>query len=322
MKIWGWFKEVPVLVVRSSCLFFALSVSIFSAPDWPRFLGPSNDAKPADGAGTGFGAQLSLIKEWEFEKGKGCATPVVVGESVLVFHRVGSDEVLDCLEAGTGKTKWRYSYSAPYRDRFGASDGVRSSPVVDGGRVFLFGVTGQLHCLDLATGGRSWVRDLKKDYGMKDNFFGHGSSPLILGGKVIVPLGGNSREFVGAFDADSGTELWVARHDWGAGYASPLPVSFRVKNRVREFVLVFAGGETRPPTGGLVCIDALSGEVLGAVPHRARIAESVNAASPVLVGERRVLVTEGYGAGSLLVEISDDGSLSEVWRTVWNACLS
>ena len=62
-------------------------------------------------------------------------------------------------------------------------------------------------------------------------------------------------------------------------------------------------------------MDSSNGEVLGALSHRARIAESVNAASPVLVGERRVLVTEGYGAGSLLVEVRDDGSLVEVWRT-------
>jgi outer membrane protein assembly factor BamB len=159
------------------------------------------------------------------------------------------------------------------------------------------------------------MRDLKRDYRLKDNFFGHGSSPLVVGEKVILPLGGESGECVGAFDASTGAEKWIAKHEWGAGYASVLPVSVRTKDRVRQFIVAFLGGETRPPTGGVVCFDALSGAVLGEVTHRARIAESVNASSPVLVGVRRVLVTEGYGAGSLLVEVSDDGSLSEVWRT-------
>jgi outer membrane protein assembly factor BamB len=283
--------------------------------DWPRFLGPMNNLKPALSDAGGLSAQTVLTKAWEFEKGKGWATPIAVGDSVLIFHRLGAEEVLDCLDAKVGKVRWRYAYHSPYRDRFGASDGVRSSPVVDRGRVFLFGVTGQLHCLDLASGTKHWVRDLKKDYGMRDNFFGHGSSPLVLGDKVIVPLGGEGEKCVGAFDVISGREVWVAKHEWGAGYASVVPAAIQNSAGSREFVLLFTGGETRPPTGGILCMDASNGKILGAVSHRARIAESVNAASPVLVGERRVLVTEGYGAGSLLVEIRDDGSLVEVWRT-------
>jgi outer membrane protein assembly factor BamB len=289
--------------------------SVIEAAEWPRFLGPSNDLQPSDPAGKALVAATSFTEDWSFPKGKGWATPIVAGDSVLVFHRVGSDEVLDSLEATTGRLKWHYEYSAPYRDRFGASDGVRSSPVVDAGSVFLFGVTGELHCVDLSTGKKQWMRDLKRDYRLKDNFFGHGSSPLVLDTKVILPLGGASGECVGAFDKSTGAQIWLAKHEWGAGYASVLPVSIRTKDSVRQFIVAFLGGETRPPTGGVVCIDALTGSVSGAVPHRARIAESVNAASPVLVGERRVLVTEGYGAGTLLVEVSDNGSLSEVWRT-------
>jgi outer membrane protein assembly factor BamB len=315
MKIPRQIKKAFLGQVRVWLIFLLVSVPCSSFADWPRFLGPSNDLRPEQQDARRLGPQAALTKAWVFDKGKGWATPIVVGDSVLVFHRLGSDEVLDCLDARSGSPKWRYSYDSPYRDRFGTSDGVRSSPVVDGERVFLFGVTGQLHCVGLASGSKHWVRDLKKDYGMRDNFFGHGSSPLVVGEKVIVPLGGEGQKCVGAFDVKSGSELWIAKHEWGAGYASLVPVSIQTNAGLRNFVLLFTGGETRPPTGGLICVDAASGEVLGVISHRARIAESVNAASPVLVGERRVLVTEGYGAGSLLVEIRDDGSLVEVWRT-------
>ena len=315
MKTQRKLKKTEIRALLSLCAFAVAFASTANASEWSRFLGPANDLKPSDHAAEGLTATSSLTEEWTFKKGKGWSTPIVTGDSVLVFHRVGSDEVLDCLESATGKGKWHYAYNAPYRDRFGASDGVRSSPVVEGGRVFLFGVTGQLHCVDLLTGAMQWTRDLKRDYRMKDNFFGHGSSPLVQNGKVIIPLGGESGECVGAFSAETGADLWVAKHEWGAGYASVLPISVRTKDGVRQFIVAFVGGETRPPTGGVLCIDPFSGAVLGAVSHRARIAESVNAASPVLVGERRVLVSEGYGAGTLLVEVKDDGALSEVWRT-------
>lgn len=315
MKVLSQAKREFQAAVRIGFVFLLGVVPCSLPADWPRFLGPSNDLRPEQRDAERLGPQASLSKVWEFEKGKGWATPIVVRGSVLIFHRLGTEEVLDCLDASNGNAKWRYSYESPYTDRFGASDGVRSSPVVAGERVFLFGVTGQLHCLDLTDGSKHWVRDLKKDYGMRDNFFGHGSSPLVFGEKVIVPLGGEGQKCVGAFDVKSGKELWIASHEWGAGYASLVPVSILTNARSRDFILLFTGGETRPPTGGLICMDASNGEVLGAVSHRARIAESVNAASPVVVGERRVLVTEGYGAGSLLVEIRDDGSLVEVWRT-------
>lgn len=124
------------------------------AGDWPRFLGPAHDARADAADARAFAGKSSLKKVWEFSKGKGWASPAVVGDRVLVFHRRDQQEVLDCLEAATGKELWRYAYEAPYRDRYGSGDGPRSSPVVDGDRVYVFGVSGQMHCVDLKEGRR------------------------------------------------------------------------------------------------------------------------------------------------------------------------
>ena len=56
----------------------------------------------------------------------------------------------------------------------------------------------------------------------------------------------------------------LARHAWGASYASPIAADIHG----RSCCLVFAGGESRPPTGGLLCIDLANGAVLTATPHR------------------------------------------------------
>ena len=218
---------------------------------------------------------------WEAPKGNGFGGPAIEGERLVIFNRVDGNEVVECLNSHTGARLWKFDYVAPYRPQYGGSEGPRTSPVIAEGRVFTFGISGMLHCLDLATGAVIWKRDLGREMNMERSFFGHGSTPLVLGKKLIVQVGGslNGKPVnTVAFDTATGKVLWAAQHDWGASYASPIPATLNGK----ECVLVFAGGESRPPTGGLLVIDAESGAVLGAAEHRADIAESVSASTPVI----------------------------------------
>lgn len=277
--------------------------------DWPRFLGPTHNASSPETKLLKEWPQDGLRKVWEVEKGKGWACPAISGERLVLFHRAGDREVIDCLHAENGEKLWSFDYAAPYQDRYGASDGPRTSPVIADGRVFTFGVTGQLHCLELATGKQLWKRDLAKELQMELNFFGFGSTPLVHGERLILNVGAKDNLCVVALDPASGKQLWEARHEWGASYASPAPATLHG----RDCVLVFAGGESRPPAGGLLTIDANTGKVLNATPHRADIAESVNASSPVVVGNR-VFVTESYGAGGQMIEIAPNLSAKSVWK--------
>ncbi len=302
-----------IWMVVGLCLGGSSSVS---AGDWPRLFGPGNDSRVAPADAKGFWPESGLVREWDFPKGKGWAPPAVVDGKVLLFHREAGQEVLSCLSLDSGKVLWRMGYDVSYRDRYGSGDAPRTGPVVADGKVWTFGITGVLHCVELNSGKVLWMRNLGEDYAMEPNFFGHGSTPLVLGGKVIVPIGGSQERCVVALSAKDGAEVWVAKHAWGAGYASAIPAKFGVGSAQRDGVLVFAGGQSRPATGGLLYLDAETGKVLGEVPHRARIAESVNAASPVLVGVNRVFTTEAYGSGGVLSEIGADGSLRKVWGTV------
>jgi outer membrane protein assembly factor BamB len=277
---------------------------------WPRFLGRNDRATSAEKPLLKRWGAEGPKRVWEYSKGKGHAGVSVQGDAVVLFHRLEGRETVECLGAETGKPLWSFSYEAPYRDRYGSGDGPRTSPVLAPGRVYVFGISGLLHCLDLDTGRLVWKRDLAAEYAMNPNFFGHGSTPLLTGGRLIVQVGGAADACVVALDPETGRELWVARHPWGSSYSSPVPARFHG----RDCVLVFAGGESRPPTGGLLCIDAGTGAVLSATPHRARIAESVNASSPVVAGTG-VFVTEAYGEGGGLIEIGPDFSAKTIWKT-------
>lgn len=306
-------RDAPVPVARDN------PDAIFHAPpkklparavtnDWPSFLGPSHNM---------FSAETALLQEfpkdglhlvWEMKKGDGFSAPAIAGERLILFHRAGDNEVVECLHPLDGKRSWQFSYATAYRDRYGINPGPRASPVIGDGMVFTFGVDGRLTCLDLATGQLIWQRDILNEFKIRQDFFGVGATPLIEGDKLIVNIGAPGGPCVAAFDTRTGKMVWGAGAEWGPSYASPIPATIRGQRRV----FVFAGGESKPPTGGLLCLDPADGKVDFAFPWRGSRYESVNAASPVIIGHQ-VFVSECYGAGGALLDVLADGKVRQVW---------
>lgn len=277
-----------------------------AALDWPTLLGPTHNM---------VSTETNLLQKfppggpplvWQVPKGDGYSSPSVVGDRLILFHRLDNDEVVDCLGARDGKPIWRFRYPTSYRDRYGYNHGPRSSPVIAGDSVFTFGAEGKLHCLDLATGALRWKRDILREFNLKQNFFGVGSTPLVEGDKLILNVGNPT---VVAFDTRTGKEIWRAGNEWGPSYATPVPATVHGQRRV----FVFAGGESDPPTGGLLCLDPANGKILFAFPWRGRRYESVNASSPVVFGNR-VFISECYGSGGALLEVLPDGGYRLLWK--------
>lgn len=268
------------------------------AQDWPQFLGPTRngsysgvrlaDAWPGEGP----------VRIWQRPIGAGFAGPVVVGERVVLFHREGSREVVEAFAVDTGETLWRYDYPTTYRDDFGFDEGPRSVPVVANGRVFTFGAQGQLHAVDFETGAGIWEVDTHERYGVRKGFFGAAGSPLVEDGRVIVNVGGQRGGIV-AFDARTGNELWTSTSD-EASYSSAVGATFAGLRHALFF--------TRT---GLVGVDPGSGAVLFEHRWRSRLGASVNAATPLVVGDR-VFISSSYGTGAILLRV-DGGDLVEEW---------
>ncbi len=296
---------------RRAAFVLLFSVACALADDWPRFLGPNHDGTSAETKLLHAWPKEGPKKLWEYEKGDGHTGPAIVGGRVVLIHALDGKETIDCLDAATGARIWRFAYPVDFVSQYGAGPGARTSPVIDGGLVFTFGVKGTLHCLDLATGGVKWKRELAKEYRLRPTFFGQGGTPLVMGDKLIVPLGTEDQKSVVALDKNTGREAWAAKHAWNSSYSSPVPA----KLHGRDCVLVFQGGMDDPPTGGLLCIDATTGAVLSATPHRADMFASVSISAPVVVGDR-VFVSEAYTAGGLCVEIAKDFSAKVAWRAL------
>lgn len=277
--------------------------------DWPAFLGRRGQPVSMEtGLSVAFGPDGPGLV-WELSTGSGYSSPSIQGDYLVYLHRVGDREVVECLRPETGERRWSFSYATDFEDRYGYNNGPRASPVIDGGRVYAYGAQGKLHCLSLKTGQLMWRRDIAKEFRVPQDFFGTATSPVMEGDRLILNVGAPGGPEVAAFDKRSGRMLWGVGDQWGPSYATPVVAT--VRGRRRLFVL--GGGESAPPTGGLLAVDPVSGRLDFRFPWRSRSYESVNASCPVVVGDT-ALVSATYRAGAALVRVGEDGGYEKLWE--------
>jgi outer membrane protein assembly factor BamB len=131
-------------------------------------------------------------------------------------------------------------------------------------------------------------------------FFGAAGSPLVEDGRVIANVGGPKAGIV-AFEAKTGKVLWTAT-DAGASYSSAVGATIAGRRAAIFF--------TR---AGLVGLDPATGQILWQRPWRARMAASVNAATPLVIGDL-IFVSAQYGPGAGVLRL-DGSTLTPLWAS-------
>jgi outer membrane protein assembly factor BamB len=281
--------------------------------DWPRFLGPRGDGTSKEVGIISPWPKEGLRVVWERRTGVGYGMPAISRGRLFQFDRHGNRARLTCHKSETGEPLWQFEYPTDYEDFYGYNNGPRCSPVVDGELVYILGAEGMLHCLRTQDGSLVWKVDTFRRFGVGQNFFGVASVPVIEGPLLIVQVGGsdaaphsypsldekgNGSGLV-AFDKLTGQIKYQATNEL-ASYASPVLATIAG----RRWCFVFA-------RGGLIAMNPRTGQVDFHFPWRARTLESVNASSPVVVGDR-VFISETYGPGSALLRVKS-GSYGLVW---------
>jgi len=286
--------------MKLAIIVAALAVAApIGAVDWPQYLGPErNGTYRGPALAESWGPSGPRVV-WRKSVGAGFAGPAVVGGRLILFHRVGKEEVVDAFDAATGAQQWHNAYPTTYRDDFGFDEGPRAVPVVSGGIVYTFGAEGQLHAIDLASGKRVWSEDTMKRFAVPKGYFGAAGSPLVEDGRVIANIGGPKAGIV-AFDAKTGKVLWTATDD-AASYSSGVGATFGGQRRA-----VFLTRE------GLEGLDPATGRVAFHQRWRARIAQSVNAASPLVINDL-IFVSAEYGPGAGVLRVVGDSMLETLW---------
>jgi outer membrane protein assembly factor BamB len=207
----------------NSRLIACLMVSILAVPagaaDWPQFRGP-NAAGVADGAKLpdAIGPQTNVL--WKVELPPGHSSPVVVGERIYVTAVREKKELLTiALDRAKGKPVWERK--APYKTLekiHSIGSYAQPSPAADAQVVVtMFGSSG-LTAFD-CEGKELW----HKPFGPFPNDFGAGSSPLLVGDRVILNQDHDNSSALYAFDKLTGNQLWKTdRSEFPRGYASPV----------------------------------------------------------------------------------------------------
>ena len=272
-----------------------------SAGDWPNLFGPAHDSTSPE-QGIDFDWDDRGPSElWRRTIGDGYSSPVLADNKLIVFHRQGDEEIVECLDSQTGETRWSYRQLTAYQCPMQYSSGPYSTPVIEGDRVYALGAEGKLVCLDINAGTRCWSRDLLADYQPPQRLFPVSASPLIEGDALVLNVGGSAAgSGIVAVDKRSGQTLWKVTDD-AASYATARSATIHD----HRYTFVFT-------QEGLVALDAHRGEVRWSIPFRPKNPDVHIATSPLVHGD--LVLVSGFQLGSLCVRVLPAGGYEERWR--------
>ncbi len=199
----------------------SLAPSTSLMADWPQLLGPSRNGHALAGEVLPTSLSGEIKPAWEVDCGQGYAGVAVAQGKVVLFDRKDESERLRLLDSKDGSILWSVDLVTEYRFGTDSDLGPRSVPTIFGDHILTYGASGQLSCIEFASGKVLWTRPIRREYAAAPGFFGAGSTPLIVGNKAIINVGGKKEGGIIAVDLDSGKNLWAATSE-EASYASPI----------------------------------------------------------------------------------------------------
>jgi len=304
-------KQYSMMLVRISLAsIVALSVAALSASggDWPQWRGPARNGY----ASADTPAISSLPKEmkpvWKIPVGGGFSSPIVAGDKLIYLDEQQGKECAHVLEAETGKELWRMPYAEVYFDEWGA--GPRSTPIVEGDRLYAQACNGEFRCFNLADGKLVWQTSFDKDFGARflgskaregtASRRGNNGSGVIAGERIILPVGGTNGASLVCFDKLTGKVLWKSGSD-EAAYSSFMIATLGGQQQIVAFT-----------ADALLGADIATGKILWRVPLKTNAKR--HAASPVVAGD--TVIVNSHTIGLVCIRISRDSGgfkAAEAW---------
>jgi outer membrane protein assembly factor BamB len=264
-----------------------------AAGDWPQWRGPNRDGLSQETDLLTSWPEKGPMQLWEAKAGAGYSSIAVAGGRAYCLLQDGQDETIVSWDAESGQELWRFPYPCDYKN--GQGNGPRSTPTVDGDRVYTVGATGIFHCLKTANGAKVWRHDLTQEFSAAVPTWGVSFSPLIEGDLVLTNPGGPNGNSIVAFNKITGDVFWKSLDD-AAAYSSPVAATINGRRQLLFFT-----------ASGLVGLSPEDGALLWRYPWDTRF--SANIATPIVVSHY-VFISSNYDKGCALLDVSKstDGS--------------
>ena len=283
--------------IALSCLLLAAAVA--GGADWPQWRGSNRDGKSPE---------TGLLRSWpdggpkrlwiaQENLGKGFASVAVARGTIYTTGMIGKTGYAFALNLD-GTLKWKCPYGPEWTRNFPSA---RSTPTVDGDRVYLMSAMGKVICLRADNGRQVWSVDTVAKYGNQALRHGRAESVLIHGDKAICTPGGPKITLV-ALDKTTGKEVWkTGGLGKKAAYCSPILVRHSGKDLLVTVTSHY-----------IVGVQPQDGRELWKHPFRGKYGIHPN--SP-LYKDGRIYVSAGYDAGSVMLALSADGKrVKQLWK--------
>jgi outer membrane protein assembly factor BamB len=263
---------------------------------WPNFRGAAYDNISTE--------EIKLIDKWpdggpqilwEKELGEGHAAAAIYDGRVylLDYDERRERDVLHCYALLDGTELWRRGYSVRVKRNHGMS---RTIPAVNEKYVVTIGPRCQVMCCDAITGDLVWGIDLVRDFSAAEPLWYTGQCPIIDNNVAVLAVGG--KVLLMGVDCATGTVLWQTPNpdSLKMSHSSIVPMNIAGK---RMYVYNALGGLC-----GVSAEESDKGRLLWMSDD---FRPNVIAPSPIYVGQNRIFVTAGYGAGAALIRIIRNG---------------
>ncbi len=294
-------KRIYPSLALLACLLLA-AASPLQAADWNQWQGPSRDGHASFEPPAVW--PEAPTRQWRVVVGEGHSSPVIAGGRVYIFSRQGDAEVLRALALADGKELWKADYPAPYQMHPAAiphGKGPKSTPVVAGGKVCVYGISGILSCFATADGKLAWRHDFSSLLGAAPAFFGSSVSPLVVDGTLFLHIGSDTQGSFRAFDLDTGATRWDTP-GIKPSYASAM--LFELGGRKQLVTLTF---------DAIVGLDPANGKLLWQRPYADQYRQNVP--TPLMVGDLLFFGNIDNGSFAGRVEEKEGKlQLKEVWK--------
>ncbi|MBL7837318.1 MAG: PQQ-binding-like beta-propeller repeat protein, partial [Bacteroidetes bacterium] len=260
---------------------------------WPNFRGGNRDNICNDNIALADSWGKSGPKVlWSVDLGEGHSGPIISDGKVYVFDydETRRADVLRCFSFEDGKEIWRVGYDIYLKRNHGIS---RTVPAIKDKYVVTIGPNCQIMCVNADSGKVNWGIDLARDFETEVPLWYTGQCPMIDDSLVIVGVGGKS--LVTAFSLKTGKVVWETPNPnkWKMSHSSIIKF-----NLGEEKIYLYAA------LGGVVGVSS-EGKVLF---ETTLFNHNVVAPTPVYLGNGRVFLTAGYGAGSSTIKIEKTAS--------------
>lgn len=278
--------------------FFLLIVSAVTAQDILQWRGPKRDGIFPEQGLLHIWPDTGPTLLWHYDElGPGHSSAAIHGDWIFTTGVINNIGHIFSFSMD-GKLRWKLPYGEEWMESW---PGVRSTPQISDGKLYMFSGQGKLFCRKADDGAFVWSIDVIAEYGGVNLKWGYTENLMIDGDKVFCTVGGPIHNVI-AVNKHTGKLIWSCKGKGDiSAYGSPALITLSGRK-----VLVTQTAEH------ILGIDASTGVLLWS--HEQTNKYSVHANSP-LFHDGMLFVSSGYGTGGVMLQLSPDGSsVKEVWR--------